>query len=68
MPISPASCRSGSRNPLEQSAPTMNPVPRRERPSQLLRLKVLCCAKWFSRHGGAGLTVGLDDLRGLFQP
>ena len=23
---------------------------------------------WFSRHGGAGLTVGLDDLRGLFQP
>jgi len=23
---------------------------------------------WFSRHGGVGLTVGLDDLRGLFQP
>jgi len=23
---------------------------------------------WFSRHGGAGLVVGLDDLRGLFQP
>jgi len=22
----------------------------------------------FSRRGGAGLTVGLDDLRGLFQP
>jgi len=22
----------------------------------------------FSRHGGVGLTVGLDDLRGLFQP
>ena len=22
----------------------------------------------FSRHGGDGLTVGLDDLRGLFQP
>jgi len=21
-----------------------------------------------SRHGGVGLTVGLDDLRGLFQP
>jgi len=23
---------------------------------------------WFSRHGGVGLMVGLDDLRGLFQP
>jgi len=23
---------------------------------------------WFSRHGGVGLAVGLDDLRGLFQP
>jgi len=23
---------------------------------------------WFGRHGGVGLTVGLDDLRGLFQP
>jgi len=23
---------------------------------------------WFSRHGGDGLTVGVDDLRGLFQP
>jgi len=23
---------------------------------------------WFSRHDGAGLTVGLDDLGGLFQP
>jgi len=23
---------------------------------------------WFSKHGGIGLTVGLDDLRGLFQP
>jgi len=23
---------------------------------------------WFSRHGGVGVTVGLDDLRGLFQP
>jgi len=23
---------------------------------------------WFSRYGGDGLTVGLDDLRGLFQP
>jgi len=22
---------------------------------------------WFSRHGGVGLMVGLDDLRGLFQ-
>ena len=21
---------------------------------------------WFSWHGGVGLTVGLDDLRGLF--
>ena len=23
---------------------------------------------WFSRHGGVGVTAGLDDLRGLFQP
>jgi len=23
---------------------------------------------WFSRHGGIGWMVGLDDLRGLFQP
>jgi len=23
---------------------------------------------WFSGHGGDGVTVGLDDLRGLFQP
>jgi len=23
---------------------------------------------WFSEHGGGGLTVGLDDLSGLFQP
>ena len=23
---------------------------------------------WFSRHGGVGLVVGLDDLRGLIQP
>ena len=23
---------------------------------------------WFSGHGGVGLTVGLDDLKGLFQP
>jgi len=23
---------------------------------------------WFSRHGGVGVTFGLDDLRGLFQP
>jgi len=23
---------------------------------------------WFSRHGGVGQIVGLDDLRGLFQP
>ena len=23
---------------------------------------------WFSRHGGVGVTVGLDDLWGLFQP
>jgi len=23
---------------------------------------------WFSRRGGVGLAVGLDDLRGLFQP
>ena len=22
---------------------------------------------WFSRHGGVGWMVGLDDLRGLFQ-
>jgi len=24
--------------------------------------------KWFNRHGGVDLTVGLDDLGGLFQP
>jgi len=23
---------------------------------------------WFSRHGGVGLTVGLDHPGGLFQP
>jgi len=23
---------------------------------------------WFSRHGGVGVMVGLDDLRGLLQP
>ena len=23
---------------------------------------------WFSRHGVVGWMVGLDDLRGLFQP
>jgi len=23
---------------------------------------------WFSRHGGVGVTVGLDDLRGFLQP
>jgi len=23
---------------------------------------------WFSRHGGVGLMIELDDLRGLFQP
>jgi len=23
---------------------------------------------WLSRHGGVGLVVGLDDLRGLSQP
>ena len=23
---------------------------------------------WFSRHGGVGVMVGADDLRGLFQP
>jgi len=23
---------------------------------------------WFNRHGGVGWMVGLDDLRGLFQP
>jgi len=23
---------------------------------------------WFSRHGGVGLMVGLDELRCLFQP
>ena len=30
-----------------------------------------CCTfirTWFSRHGGVGVTVGLGDLRGLFQP
>ena len=23
---------------------------------------------WFSRHGGVGCMVGLDDLGGLFRP
>jgi len=23
---------------------------------------------WFSRPGGVGVTAGLNDLRGLFQP
>jgi len=23
---------------------------------------------WFSRHGGVGVTVGLDDFRGVLQP
>ena len=23
---------------------------------------------WFSRHGGVGWMVGVDDFRGLFQP
>ena len=26
------------------------------------------CGTWFSRHGDVGVRVGLDDLRGLFQP
>ena len=25
------------------------------------------CRTWFGRHGGVKLTVGLDDLRSLFQ-
>jgi len=28
---------------------------------------VPCFRTWFSRHGGVGLMVGLDDLRGLCQ-
>jgi len=31
------------------------------------RVDVVLCI-YLSRHGGVGLTVGLDDLRGLFQP
>ena len=30
--------------------------------------KMLHFGTWYSRHGGVGLTVRLDDLRGLFQP
>ena len=31
--------------------------------------RLLCIFRmWFSRHGGVRLTVGLDDVRGLFQP
>jgi len=29
---------------------------------------ILHFGTWFSRHGGVGLMVVLDDLRGLFQP
>jgi len=31
------------------------------------RTMLICNRTWFSRHGGVGLTVGLDP-RGLFQP
>jgi len=31
-------------------------------------LLILHFGIWFSRHGGDGLAVGHDDLRGLFQP
>ena len=26
------------------------------------------CGTWLGRRGGVGVTLGLDDLRGLFQP
>lgn len=45
MPVSSALCRSGSRNPLEQSTPTADPVRCRGKPFQLLLLKLLHVAK-----------------------
>jgi len=29
---------------------------------------VLTIRTWFSRHGGVGLMIGLNDFRDLFQP
>jgi len=29
---------------------------------------VFLLGTWFNGHGGDGLTVGLDELSGLFQP
>ena len=46
---------------LNTAGPGFVPLPR-----QLLHKVALQTP--FSRHGGDGLTVGLDDLRGLFQP
>jgi len=31
-------------------------------------MQTLHFGTWLSRHGGVGLTVGLYNLRGLFQP
>jgi len=33
-----------------------------------LMILEVCFRTWFSRCGGVGLAVGLDDLKGLFQP
>jgi len=32
------------------------------------RMQIRYFGTWFSRHGGVGLAVGLDDLGGLYQP
>jgi len=47
-----------------------NRLPREvaESPSPEVFKKHVDFRAWFSRHGGVGLAVGLDDLRGLFQP
>jgi len=39
-----------------------------ESPSLEVFKKRVDVALWFSRHGVVGQMVGLDDLRGLFQP
>ena len=33
-----------------------------------ISFSVYAVKTWFCGHGGDGLTVGLDDLSGLFQP
>ena len=38
-----------------------------ESPSLELFRKHADFGTWFSGYGGFGVTVGLDDLRGLFQ-